>query len=175
MLTNTFVTNKSVKQFQLEQYDDGGIVNQEIYYSSGKLGNSSDHNLLNQLEQEIIKLLETKELDKAERAQKNLELLHTETKKKEDSVQNKVEELSIFPKNPIISLLKKLPSNYPVNYVFVRGSAIEVSRFLNVSEDYTVAHFSNEENVQTFDISKIDGISWSWQDILMNNKVIDYN
>ncbi|MFJ7831024.1 hypothetical protein ACIQXU_12435 [Peribacillus sp. NPDC097284] len=61
---------------------------------------------------------------------------------------------------PFISILKMLPSNYPLQSVYVNGKKESVTKFLSLNNQDKLVFFLDNENVKTFECSTIDGIVW---------------
>ncbi len=60
-------------------------------------------------------------------------------------------------------ILKKLPPNYPVGGVFIKGNLVIVAAFSNLCD--CIAYFVDEEGqVLAFDVDKITGISFGAAD-----------
>lgn len=76
-------------------------------------------------------------------------------------------------KGPFVELFKGLPSNFPIDSILINGKNIDVTRFLNISSEGSIAHFTDELQVKTFDCNKIDGVNWGKE--TFETKSNDYN
>ena len=76
-------------------------------------------------------------------------------------------------KGPFVELFKGLPSNFPIDSILINGKNIDVTRFLNISSEGSIAHFTDELQVKTVDCNKIDGVNWGKE--TLDNKPNDYN
>lgn len=74
---------------------------------------------------------------------------------------------------PFVELFKGLPSNFPINSILINGKNVDVTRFLNISSEGSIAHFTDELQVKTFDCNKIDGVHWGKETLDVEPK--DYN
>ncbi len=61
---------------------------------------------------------------------------------------------------PFASLLNILPSNYPVESIFVNGKQESVTKFLSVNHQDKIAFFLDGENIKYFEYCSIEGITW---------------
>ncbi|MBP3950466.1 hypothetical protein [Bacillus suaedae] len=61
---------------------------------------------------------------------------------------------------PFVDLFRELPVNFPIHQVYINGSTIEAGKFLNISQDGSIAHFIDDLDIKTFDCTKIDGVKW---------------
>jgi hypothetical protein len=76
-------------------------------------------------------------------------------------------------KGPFVELFKGLPSNYPVDTIYINGKNVDVTRFLNISSEGNIAHFTDEMQIKTFDCNKIDGVQWGKE--TLDTKPNDFN
>ncbi|PGT81057.1 hypothetical protein [Bacillus sp. AFS040349] len=76
-------------------------------------------------------------------------------------------------KGPFVELFKGLPSNFPIDSILINGKNVDVTRFLNISSEGSIAHFTDELQVKTFDCNKIDGVNWGKE--TLETKPNDYN
>jgi hypothetical protein len=60
-----------------------------------------------------------------------------------------------------ISLIKSLPSNYPVRSIITNGTEVYVSFFIHYDPDQQLVYFSDRENVITIECNEIDGITFA--------------
>lgn len=61
---------------------------------------------------------------------------------------------------PLVVLLKRLPTNYPIRKIYVNGIVIKTSKFIKIDEQIGLAYFLNNQALKIVDIDSIDGISF---------------
>ncbi|MDT8861054.1 hypothetical protein N0O92_12495 [Alkalihalobacillus sp. MEB130] len=137
---------------------------QSMYYSRANPVSKKEDELVKQLEKKLLDLLGSDE-DENESECHTLLLQKFKEESNENKEMRKKRDKEQLYESPFVQLFQSLPANFPVNEVLLNGIVVEVTRFINVSAESDIAHFSTEDNMKSFDINKIDGIHWGREDI----------
>ncbi|MCL7746120.1 hypothetical protein [Halalkalibacter alkaliphilus] len=142
--------------------------NQSMYYSRGKTGKKDDDFVtLRELEHQLTDLLGSTNTEEEDVESLFTQLVqdYKEQLDRSKELEKKQKNLPVY-KSPFVPLFQTLPANFPVNEVLLNGAAVEVARFINISAEGTIVHFTDDESsMKSFDINKIDGIHWGREDL----------
>jgi len=92
--------------------------------------------------------------------QRKLTELSNKLENNNETISMSSKQLNEVLQYPFLTILKMLPSNYPVQSVYVNGKNESVTNFLSINIQDKLVFFLDHEDVKTFECSAIDGIAW---------------
>ncbi|MCK0472469.1 hypothetical protein [Halalkalibacter sp. APA_J-10(15)] len=140
--------------------NDNMKANQSFYYSE----HDNDCHVMTQLENELQQFVQTKNRNNHISERELLQALIEECREQRNRIKELEKKVNILSNvSPFKKVFESLPANYPVYEVMLNGCSVPTTRFLNTEGE--LVHFSDEDNINSLHVNKIDGVRWGNEDI----------